>query len=99
MQAALSKMKNGLIAGTRVKVGDYDRFQTTSCVRDLGFLNCVHEGAPDVLQTEVARFLTEEIGHPLQTAYKLLNVKAVHSCEHEKGVRMRKNSVLLKVFL
>ena len=55
MGTALNKMKHGLIAGTRVIVGDYDKFQTTSCVRELGFLNCVHDGSSDVLQAEVAK--------------------------------------------
>merc|ERR1719376_1612696 len=103
MQTALHKMKNGLIAGTRVKVGDFDQFQTTSCVRDLGFLNCVHDGSSDILQTEVARYLTGEIGHPIQMAYKLLNVKAIQAASggchestaqsHERGMQRRKNSV------
>ena len=57
MGTALNKMKHGLIAGTRVIVGDYDKFQTTSCVRELGFLNCVHDGSSDVLQAEVAKWV------------------------------------------
>ena len=56
MATALNKMKHGLIAGTRVIVGDYDKFHTTSCVRELGFLNSVHDGSSDVLQAEVAKW-------------------------------------------
>ena len=98
MEIALNKMKNGLIAGTRVIVGNYDRFLTTSCVRHLSFLNCVDNGFSDNLHVEVSKYLTEQLGHSLQSTYRLLGVKSMvptgnDAHTHERNVIMRKNSV------
>ena len=106
MLSSIKKMKNGLINTTRVCVGNYDQFLPTSCVRTLSFLNAVHDGNPEQLMPEVARYLNEELRHSTKFSFKLLSTKMVstlgnlgtnnkndHQFERERGMIMRKNSV------
>lgn len=72
MLSALKKLKAGYINGTRVVMGQYETFFKTSCITDLSFLGSIEEGNPDVLQPEVQRFLSQQLGRPVSAVLSLL---------------------------
>ncbi len=72
MVAALKKLKAGYINGTRVVTGQYEHFLKTTCVSNMSFLGSTEEGNPDLLQPEVQRYLSQQLGKSVSAVLSLL---------------------------
>jgi len=62
MVATLKKLDSGYINGTRVALGDYEEFATTSCYSELAFLGNIEEGCPEKLDPAVSKYLETQLG-------------------------------------
>lgn len=89
MLSALKKLKSGYINGTRVSMGTHEQFLCTTCITNLSFLNSVEDGNPDTLQPEVQRYLSQQLGRPVSSVFKLLGSKASHQVGSRRKISMR----------
>lgn len=60
MLTTLRKIKSGYINDTRVALGTFADFLSTSCITDLSFLSNIEEGDPDGLGASVKDYLKQE---------------------------------------
>ena len=67
MVTTLKKLSSGYINGTRVSLGRYEDFSTTSCYSELAFLGNIEEGCPEKLDPVVSKYLETQLGRDIVT--------------------------------
>lgn len=87
MITTMKKLKSGYINGTRVTLGHFSDFLSTSCLTNLSFLGCHEEGMPDKLNPEVQQYLEEHLMKCFSNKASLLMVN--HSVRRGRNMRRR----------
>ncbi|XP_023325881.1 probable phosphorylase b kinase regulatory subunit alpha [Eurytemora carolleeae] len=98
MVNTLKKLKSGYINGTRVSLGTYEEFHTTSSYSELAFLGNIEAGCPDRLDPVVAKYLETQLGGGVITGGILGTATVTEekkSANHCVGTVKRTRSIIM----
>lgn len=94
----LKKLASGYINGTRVSLGTYEDFTTTSCYSELAFLGNIEGGCPDRLDPAVVKYLETQLGGGIVSGGILGTVctqQSKKSVNHCTGTIKRTRSIIM----